>query len=148
MNLVVAAHLIGIVLWVGGLLVLTRLLAFHCDLPAGEARDALAGFETNTYRFVAALGAGITFIAGIFMLFVKGDGVSHYVSPAGVWGATFHLKLTAVFVLLAMDHVVMRKMKKLQREGEGSRSTFVKLHGVIAVLFILIIVAVKTNILG
>ena len=147
MNLVLAAHIIGIVLWMGGLLVLTRLLAFHCDLPEGAGAQ-LADFERNTYRFVAALGAGITFIAGLYMLFMKGDGVGHYVSPKGAWGATFHLKLTFVVVLLALDHVVMRKMKKLHRDGEGSRSTFAKLHGAIAVLFIVIVVAVKTNILG
>lgn len=148
MNIVLALHLIGVIIWMGALLMLSRLLGFHCELESAEAREALKKFERRTY-FMAVLPGGLLALAtGLTMLLFKGATASHYLQSGGPWGATFHLKLTLVFLIFVLDHVVMRRMKKLHRDDEGKKSLFVAVHGMIGVLFVVIVIAVKTNLLG
>ena len=146
---ILALHIVGIVVWIGALMMLSRLLGYHCELDSSEAREALKQFEHRTYFWAVLPGALLTLATGFGMLFLKTEGVGHYLNPAtGAWGATFHLKLTLVFLIFVADHLVMRRMKKLHRDGEGKKSLFVAVHGIVGVLFVVVVIAVKTNLLG
>lgn len=148
MNYVLALHIIGVIVWMGGLLMLSRLLGYHCDLESAAARDALKRFEHRTYFWAIVPSGLLSLGTGLTMLFFKGGGAGHYLSVDGAWGATFHLKLGLVVLLFVFDHIVMRRMKKLHRDDEGERKPFVIMHGMIGLAFIVIVFAVKTNLLG
>lgn len=148
MTFVVALHIIGLITWMGALLMLSRLLGFHVTLESGEARKKLEQFEHRTYFWAGAPGALLTYATGFGMLFLKGASAGHYLAPGGPWGSTFHLKLTLVFFLFVVDHMIMRRMKKLHRGELSGKKPFVILHGSIGVLFMVIVIAVKTNLLG
>jgi uncharacterized membrane protein len=140
-----AFHIVGLILWMGGLVTLARLLGHHSGLESKEARDALIPFEKKSYLMAILPGFLLTLGTGL-VLFV-GNGVSYYLDPKGAWGATFHLKLTLVVVLIALDQFVFFKMRKLHGGDEGSRGLFMALHGIIGLLFVVIVVVIKARLL-
>ena len=145
----VAFHLIGIILWMGGLVTLARLLGHHAGLDSKEAREALVGFEKKSYLFAILPGFLLALLTGLGLLVSKGDGISFYLSPdAGPWGGTFHAKLTFVVLIIVFDQLVFAKMRKLHSTDEGSRGFFMAAHGIIGLLFIAVVILVKTNLLG
>lgn len=148
MNWILALHIIGIIVWMGGLSMLSRLLGMHADLESQEARKALERFEHRSYFWAVAPGFLLTLATGLYLLFFRGNGVGYYLDPTGPWGATFHLKLTLIVGLFVLDHLTMRRMKKLHRTGEGTRKFFMAVHGIVGLLFVVVVIAVKTNLLG
>jgi uncharacterized integral membrane protein (TIGR00701 family) len=148
MNWILALHIIGIIVWMGGLSMLSRLLGFHAEQQSAEVRKTLQRFEHRSYFWAVMAAFALTLGTGLYMLFAKGNGIAHYVGSGSPWGATFHAKLTLVVVLIVLDHLVMRKMKKLHREDEGTKSFFMAVHGVSGVLFMAVVILVKTNLLG
>ncbi len=141
-------HIIGIIVWMGGLATIGRLLGHHAALESSEARQSLVSFERKSYMFAVLPGFLLALGTGLGMLLFKGNGIGHYLSPDGPWGATFHAKLTLVVGLIVIDQLVFAKMRKLHREDEGSRSFFMATHGIVGLLFIAVVLLVKTNLLG
>lgn len=148
MGWIAAFHVVGIIIWMGGLSVLSRLLGYHCELESADAREALKRFEHRSYFWATLPGFALTLGTGLYMLFFKGAGASHYLSAGGPWGGTFHVKLTLVVVLLVLDHLVMQKMRKLHRDDEGKKGFFMAVHGIVGLAFVVIVILVKTNLLG
>lgn len=148
MNVVLALHIIGIIVWMGALMMLSRLLGMHTELGEGEVPEALTRFERRTYFWAVVPGGLLTLGMGFTMLFFKGLSPGHYLSPDGPWGATFHLKLTLVFLIFVFDLSVMRLMNKLHRGDEVAKRPFQIFHGMIGLCFVVIVIAVKTNLLG
>ena len=146
MSFVLALHIIGFIVWMGGLMMLSRLLGLHTELD--EVPEALERFERRTYFWAVVPGGLLTLAMGFTMLFFKGLSVTHYLSPDGPWGATFHLKLTLVFLIFVFDLSVMRAMNKLHRGEKLSKRPFQIFHGMIGLCFVVIVIAVKTNLLG
>lgn len=132
-----AIHLIGMVLWVGGLFYLTSHLGSHAELESQEAKEAFRDIERSAYYYVALPGFLIVLVTGLFG-FVSA-GVSHYLDTARTWGSTFHVKLTLVFLLIVIDQYVHYQMRQLHRGEEGSRPLFMGLHGIFGLLFMLVI---------
>lgn len=141
-------HIIGIILWMGGLVTIGRLLGHHASLESAEARRALIPFERKSYLFAILPGFLIALLTGLGMLVFKSEGIGHYLNPSGPWGATFHAKLTLVVVLIVIDQLVFAKMRKLHRDDEGKRGFFMATHGIVGLAFIVIVLLVKTNMLG
>lgn len=148
MNWLVAFHIVGLILWMGGLVTLARLLGHHAGLDSKEAREALVGFERKSYLMAILPGFLLTLITGLVLLVSKGDGISFYLSPDGPWGGTFHAKLTFVVLLIVFDQLVFAKMRKLHKTDEGSRGFFMATHGIIGLLFIFVVILVQTNLFG
>jgi len=146
MSIVAALHIIGIIVWMGGLMMLSRLLGLHTELA--EAPAALERFERRTYFWAVVPGGLLTLATGFTMLFFKGLSPMHYLAPDGPWGTTFHLKLTLVFLIFVFDLSVMRAMNKLHRGEQVAKRPFQIFHGMIGLCFVVIVIAVKTNVLG
>lgn len=144
MDLARALHIIGLILWMGGLFHLARHLGRHAQLE--EVRQSLVSWESTTYWATVLPGFLLTLGSGLWMLFDMG--LPHYLDTDGVWGATFHLKLTLIVVLIGIDFFTQFRMRQLHRSGEGSRGLFMALHGVVGLCFIVIVVAVKLRILA
>ena len=75
-------------------------------------------------------------------------GAAAYFAKGAAWGATFHVKMTLVVVLIVLDQLIAAKMRKLHKEDEGNRGFFMATHGIVALIMIVIVLMMKTNILG
>jgi len=141
-----AFHIIGLILWMGGLFQLARHLAYHADLPADERPDSLADWESSTYYFTVLPGLLLALGTGLYAMVSTGFG--HYLDADGAWGATFHAKLLAVVILLGADQFVHFKMRSLHESGDGGRGPFMAVHGIVGLLFIVTVLLVVTRVLA
>lgn len=130
-------HILGLVFWLGSLLVVTRVLAIHTEETSPEARAALGRLESKLLKGFAHPGAAIMVITG-FILIAQ--------DPSYLREHWLHAKLLLVVILIVLDLRVAFRAKAFQ-EGtvELSRGECMALHGAIALLLfgILILVLVK-----
>lgn len=87
-------HVLGLVLWVSGLLVTSMALTRHTQETAAEVRQAFARLERIYLRGLADPGALLTILAGASLISTN----SHYYLHAP-W---LHIKLTFVLFLIAL----------------------------------------------
>lgn len=95
-----AIHVVGIVFWVGGLLVLTRMLKLSSvegALPDG-ARTEVAKMVKRSYFGLVIAGVVLSLVTGVYQILERGIGF--YMAQG--W---FHGKLTLVIVLLVVTAV-------------------------------------------
>ena len=148
MSWLLAFHIIGIIVWMGGLVTLARLLGHHASIEDKAARQALVRFEHRSYVMAILPGFLVALGTGLGMLLFQEAGPKFYLDPSGPWGATFHAKLTLVVVLIAFDQLVFWKMRRLHRDDEGSGGFFMAAHGIVGLLFIVVVILVKTRLLA
>ena len=130
-----AGHFLGLILWAGGLLALTRLLASHAAKPTGpEATERLVAVEKAIYRFVAAPGAFLVLLTGIAML---------HAAPALLKQPYMHAKLTLVVGLLVIDHMSMRGYKKLAKGVGAPTGKWRVVHGILAAVLLGIVLLIE-----
>jgi len=130
-------HILGIVFWMGGLLVVTQVLAMHTQATAPEARDALTRLETKLLKGIVHPGAAITVVAGIVVVALQPDYLQQN------W---LHAKLTLVAILIALDLIVHFRAKAFHAGRiELQRRECKLLHGAISLVFlgILVLVMIK-----
>lgn len=128
-------HIIGLILWLGGLLDLTRILGYHVkeDIPV---QKRLSRMEFRMYWFVATPGMILAVVMGLFMFF-KGGGISAYFGDFS-W---FRFKFALALVLIVV-HFAFGKMVMDQRANPRITSPvrFKILHGVTGLIFISIVI--------
>jgi putative membrane protein len=130
-------HLIGLVFWLGSLLVVTHVLAVHSEEPSTEARAALRRLEMKLFRGLSHPGAALMVITGAILI---GEH-PHYLREH--W---LHAKLLLVALLIVLDlRVYFRTTALLAGRAELRRRECMVLHGVISLVFfgILILVLLK-----
>jgi protoporphyrinogen IX oxidase len=139
-------HILGIVFWMGGLLVTTQVLAMHVDEESPESRETLAHLEMKLLKGVTHPGAAITVLAGIVIVALQPDYLRQH------W---LHAKLALVAILIALDLIVYFRARALHEAdfalaGDDTgrlkqRRTCKILHGAISLLFlgILVLVMIK-----
>ena len=125
-------HIIGLVFWLGSLLVVTQILAIHTEETSPETRVTLARLESKLLKGLAHPGAALMVITGF--LLVSED--PHYLREH--W---LHGKLLLVIVLVALDLRVTFRARAVQ-EGtiDKSRRECMALHGAISLVFIAILI--------
>ncbi|MGD1101132.1 MAG: CopD family protein [Terriglobia bacterium] len=130
-------HIIGLVFWLGSLLVVTQILAIHTEETTPEMHVTLGRLESKLLEGFAHPGAALMVITGFLL-------VSH--DPNYLREHWFHAKLLLVVILVALDLVVTFRARAFQ-EGkiELSRRECMALHGAISLVFfaILILVLIK-----
>ena len=100
-------HVLGITLWVGGLLAVSLILVHHVEEPLPTVGESLARLEQKILRFLVDPGAAITIIAGILLIWSN----PHYYLHAS-W---LHVKLTLVALLIAQHIVLAMRIKAYSR---------------------------------
>ena len=132
---VMVVHVLGVILWVGGLLSAGRLLLLRLD--EGDPGGRLAAGEVRLFKSLAGHGMMLTILAGIVLVLLRG---SYYMHQP--W---FHAKLGLVVVLVGL-HVGLRvKGKKLSEGVPASRSSILTLHSGVAAAAALIVLLVFTQ---
>lgn len=129
-------HIFGIVFWIGGLLIVTQVLAMHSTEESPEGRRAFERLEVKLLRGIAHPGAAIAVIAGIGILALE---------PAYLRQHWLHAKLLLVLILIGLDLLVFRRAKQLNMGEKLTRGHFMMLHGAISLIFlgILVLVMIK-----
>ena len=95
-----AFHLVGIVLWFGALLQVTRLLKTRARSPE-STWETLHAIERRTQLFVGFPGLFLTVLTGLTLLFHHPEGTANFMKHG--W---FHAKLTAVIIAIVVDVLV------------------------------------------
>jgi uncharacterized integral membrane protein (TIGR00701 family) len=127
-------HLIGLVFWLGSLLVVTHVLALHTQERSPEGRAALARLEMKLFRGLAHPGAAVMVVSGIALLSLESYALRE------VW---MQAKLVLVLVLIGLDLMVYRRTAAFHAGRIELRSDQCRAwHGAIAGLFLAILVLV------
>lgn len=139
-------HIIGIIMWMGGLFALTRHAGMHVGLKDAP-RPALSLYESKSYFMGALPGMILTVGTGLALLFGNAAGAGYFLKADGIYGTTFHVKLLLVVILIVVDQVFLYKMRTFHKDGLGTRKLFMALHGSIGLGFIIIVLLMMTRIL-
>jgi uncharacterized membrane protein len=132
-------HIVGLILWMGGLFMLTRHVGMHVEQPNGP-QEPLKVYESKSYYMGVLPGFLLTLATGLYAL-IQNPAI--YMKADGVWGATFHAKLTLVFVLIVADQLFHLRMRRFHHKGDGSRKLFMAIHGIVGLCFIVIVFLMK-----
>lgn len=128
-----AIHVIGFVFWVGGLLVLTRLLkmsSMEGALPDG-ARTEVGKMIKRSYFGLVVAGTVLSLATGIYQILERG--VGFYMAQG--W---FHGKLTLIVVLLVVT-VVFGAQVRNAASGKAVKPGLVgMMHGVTSGVLVLV----------
>ena len=129
-------HLLGLILYLGGFLALSRWLAKAVRFESADARTEAYRVLKRMHKFVDWPGLGMAVLTGLYMLMV-GNKHQGYMK-AGY----FHIKLTCVIALIVCDVIVTRKLFALKGDGEQPSATaFRVIHGVAGLALIGILAA-------
>ena len=126
-------HVLGLVLWVSGLLVTSMALTRHTQETSAEVRQALARLERIYLRGLADPGALLTILAGASLIMTN----SHYYLHAP-W---LHIKLTFVLFLIALHGRLAMRTKAFATgriEMQGSEARILVIATLLVFLSILI----------
>lgn len=125
-------HVIGLVFWLGSLLVVTQILAVHTETTSEETRATLSRLESKLLRGLAHPGAAIMVITGIMLLAQE---------PNYLRQAWLHIKLLMVVVLIVLDlRLTFRARLFQQGKIEMTRRECMVLHGGISLVFLIILI--------
>jgi len=132
-------HVLGMVIYAGGFLALTRLMGHAVRFESEQSRrDAYRVFR-RMHKFVDWGGLFLLLLAGLWLLVWDPLGKNYMRHETGY----FHMKLTFVLVLIVTDALFSRKLFALRAEGEQPKATFFRIiHGVSALMVLLAILAV------
>jgi uncharacterized membrane protein len=133
-------HLIGLVFWVGSLLVVTHVMALHTQETSDEAREALGRLEMRLMKGMTHPGAALMVISGSLLLAED---------PYFLRTNWLHFKLLLVLVMIALDlRVYFRARAFRAGKIELQRGECMMLHGAIALVFTGILILVLTKPFG
>lgn len=125
-------HLLGMVSWVGALLLASKLLATHSQERNPEARQVLAKAEGALFRGWAHPGAAIMVGTGILLIYTNPD----YYLSAG-W---LHMKLLFVLLLIGLHFWLYFRTKAVAAgRRQLSRAASGVLHGGLVLILLLIL---------
>lgn len=131
MQVVLMFHVLGMVLWMGGLMNLTRMVSFHVG-EEPEVQKRLHYIENRIFKFVTLPGLGISLVSGLYML---SNNMGYYMKQP--W---MHGKLLFVVIMLAITAVLQGKLNELATNHEKqSAKSFKIAHGLTGLMLILIL---------
>ncbi len=130
----VGLHLIGVVLWMGGLLSFSRILGYHSkELPS--ARPRLTFIEGRLNLLVAVPGAVLTVVFGLWLLYQHG--MAWFRVAAWMhWKLALVLAVTVIHVVLSVKH---HQIRRAHPAAPMNRALYAALHGTVGLLMIAII---------
>lgn len=133
-----AFHIIGLILWLGGLLDLTRILGYHVkeEIPV---QVRLSWMEFRMYWFVSTPGMLLSVIMGL-LLFVHGGGVDVYFGGAQKW---FVVKFVLALFLIIIHFALGKMLMTLRAEPQKTNpARFKAMHGITGLIFIGVVLLV------
>jgi protoporphyrinogen IX oxidase len=122
---VLALHLFAVIFWIGGLLMLTSLLA-RVPEEVGVSKERLLGAIRRLFEVVVSAGAALTIVLGFALAIMR---------PEVLRQGWLHLKLLLVGVILFYHVRFYRRIRFLEdHPSESSAHEFRVVHGVVSLL--------------
>jgi uncharacterized membrane protein len=128
-------HVLGLVAWIGGLMVVTQVMMRHPETATGDARNALAGIAQRLMLSMALPGAILSVLTGAILI----DLNWHYYLHAH-W---LRLKVLFVLILLLLHWAIRTRLKDaVSPDVAVGRKGWLRLHIFISMVFLSILVCV------
>lgn len=126
-------HVFSVIAWMAGLFYLPRLFAYHVDAIHKETRDTFCVMEKRLFFIIMQPAMYLSLAFGIILATIP-----------NTWSAPwFHLKLTAIIVLIAYHHFLNRCRKDLLNERCKYSSKFFRIINELpSILLLIILIAV------
>jgi putative membrane protein len=130
-------HVLGVILWTGGLLAISRMAAYH-TVEDATVQPRFAWVEWRMYWLVTVPGTVITLVTAAGLLAT---------SPLAYGGmGWFHGKMALVALLLVLHAVLHLRLKALKLHPETARkAVFSAVHGTIGLTLIGILIMVEVR---
>lgn len=132
---VILFHVVGLVFWIGGLLVVTAMLGQHAMESSPEAGAALGLAEMRMLKGMANPGAVITIVTGILLVYTRPAYYLHV-----TWFQAKAILVICLIVLHAMTY--SRTSRFVRGQLWVPRKNWMILHGAISLVFLGILVCV------
>ena len=117
-------HVLGLVVYAGGFLSLTRLMGHAVRFEAEQSRADAYRIYRRMHVFVDWGGLALLLVTGLVLLIADPWDKSYLKQ------GYFHMKLTAVLALVLCDAVFSRKLFRLKASDRQGRAFFSALHGI------------------
>jgi putative membrane protein len=128
---VLALHIFGVIFWMGGLLMITSLLA-RVPEEVGLPKERFLGAARGLFESTINLGAAISMILGILLILLD---------PSVLRRGWILAKLLLVAILLFYHVRFYRRIKFLENNpSQSSTREFRVIHGMVSALLIAILV--------
>ena len=132
-----AIHILGIIFWTGGLIVLSRFLRVFVSDPTCASlgdmqREKLLGASKSILNGFIFSGCALTLLTGLFQLGTLG--LAYYAKQG--W---FHIKLTFVLVIIGITIYTAMQVGKAFRGESLSRKALGMIHGGTAGIVLIIL---------
>lgn len=135
MQLLLAFHLVGAVLWIGTLLTIARILVVHAQEPA-SVRPRFSHLERRLDSYSAVPGALVTLVTGLVQIGLEPAGYFRF----ALW---LHIKLVLVIVMFGVHLVLSLRLRKLTSEPADQpigKGLFAAMHGTLGLLLVGVVV--------
>jgi putative membrane protein len=128
---VLALHIFGVIFWMGGLLMVTSLLA-RVPEEVGLPKERFLGAARGLFESTVNLGAAVSIILGLLMILLDPTVLQH---------GWILAKLLLVAILLFYHVRFYRRIKFLENNpSQSSSREFRVIHGMVSALLIAILV--------
>jgi len=128
---VLALHIFGVIFWMGGLLMVTSLLA-RVPEEVGLPKERFLGAARGLFESTVNLGAAVSIILGLLLILLNPSVLQH---------GWILAKLLLVAILLFYHVRFYRRIKFLENNpSQSSSREFRVIHGMVSALLIAILV--------
>lgn len=129
-------HVLGVVVYIGGLLALTRLLGHAVRFPDAPSRTSAYRVFQRMHKFANWGGLGLMVVTGLVLLVWDPAGKGYMKQ------GYFHMKLTGILALVVCDVIFARKLFRLEGEGPQPGAAFFRImHGIVGLALLLTLAA-------
>ena len=130
-GLVLSLHIFGVIFWMGGLLMITSLLA-RVPEEVGLPKERFLGAARGLLESTINLGAAISILLGLLLIILDPSVLRH---------GWISAKLLLVAILLFYHVRFYRRIKFLEdNPSQSTRREFQVIHGMVSALLIAILV--------
>lgn len=127
LNWVLVFHIFGVVFWIGGLLVISSLMALVPD-EVGVAKERIIVLARRLLVVGANIGAGVAIIFGILAVLSE---------PRVLTQGWLHLKLLLVLFMMGIHYRLYQRIRALEEAPlDATRREFSVIHGLVSALLL------------
>jgi uncharacterized membrane protein len=117
-------HILGVILWAGGALNVSRMLGFHVQEDPETVQPRLSNIEKRIFNLVVLPGMAMAMIAGMGMLTGAAQADMQY--------GWMHGKLAFAMILFVLTMLLGKRIQDLAAEPKlGKKGKHMALHGMI-----------------
>jgi putative membrane protein len=124
---VLVFHIFGVVFWIGGLLVISSMMALVPD-EVGVAKERIIVLARRLLVVGANIGAGVAIIFGILAILSE---------PGVLTQGWLHLKLLLVLFMMGIHYRLYQRIRALEEAPlDVTRREFSVIHGLVSALLL------------